>query len=964
MKSKKLLLAGMTTAFVLSSSVAAFAALPNGSIVLGNKAYDGDALVNVALFNEISQAYKDADYTFNYKGYTGQWVNDLNEAINASSIPAVTLKKGDGTTESYAAGDGDVVTDPTQEELKVESVSAINAAEIQVVFGTKVNKTSAETALNYTATLPGALALGTPKLQDDGKTVIIPITGGTLAVGSSYKVNVKNVLDTNYNKIAEFTDTLKLFSDITGPSVVKAELTSANKVRVWFNEPVAATFTVKIDGQSVVGALTASTTAGKYYVDTPVVSGALLAPGTHTVTLYNVADIVSGTPNTQSVLTTTYTATADTTAPSVTSIEADTANTFYVTFSEPIASVADANLVIKKGNFTFPAARVAETQDLVADPTGATWLITLTAADTDNPLFATGENSVNLSVKVTGYKDASNLLGADYNGSVTLSKDLTGPTIESPVLNTVNAGAKTITLQFNEDIDAAVTAGLITVKKDGITIPVAEAVRSGTDKVVITLDPDHTVTPGTYTVELAAGAVKDLSLNNNAAITTTAEYTGAATALVIAADNDGIVGNQSIGINSAEPNVLTINFGEDMEDSAAVLANYKLDGNAFPAGTTIGFYGNKQTVKITLPAAYFPANTTGLVKIDPTVKSKAGKIVAASVNPTVAVEAMITNFTDNVKPTLDDAKLFVSSSTATTTDKIKLYFSEDLNTVLGAVDLNKDFKVTVNGVEQTVTVVDTVPGDDVLMLQTGAVFNVSQPVVVTVSGVDTINTSVDVKDIAGNKLTTGTTLNVTAKEVDSITAGDSASVAADKAALNLTYSGTGNLVLPATGANGSTITWNSNTPAIINNAGVVTRSTADNTDDVVVMTATITKGSVTDTKTFNITVPEGLVPTVASAASNSTTTVELTLDEALAGTTADPAAFTVVKDPAGTPSNLTVSSVAVSGTTVTITLDAGTPIANGDVIEVTYAATGTTDLQDAKGNVVANFAGQSVTNNN
>ncbi|MFZ0731286.1 MAG: immunoglobulin-like domain-containing protein [Candidatus Sulfotelmatobacter sp.] len=88
---------------------------------------------------------------------------------------------------------------------------------------------------------------------------------------------------------------------------------------------------------------------------------------------------------------------------------------------------------------------------------------------------------------------------------------------------------------------------------------------------------------------------------------------------------------------------------------------------------------------------------------------------------------------------------------------------------------------------------------------------------------------------------------------------DLAAVEADKAALAIGYgpgdSGshvTGNIVLPTSGVNGSTITWASSDPAIISISGGVTIPT-DN-DASVTMTATITKGLASDTANFPLTV--------------------------------------------------------------------------------------------------------------
>jgi len=91
-------------------------------------------------------------------------------------------------------------------------------------------------------------------------------------------------------------------------------------------------------------------------------------------------------------------------------------------------------------------------------------------------------------------------------------------------------------------------------------------------------------------------------------------------------------------------------------------------------------------------------------------------------------------------------------------------------------------------------------------------------------------------------------------------------VAADKAALtadaikgensdlaNITVALTN--PLPSTGANGSTITWTSDTPAVVSDDGqtVVTPNYGAG-NATVVLTATITKGTVTDSKAFTLTV--------------------------------------------------------------------------------------------------------------
>lgn len=68
------------------------------------------------------------------------------------------------------------------------------------------------------------------------------------------------------------------------------------------------------------------------------------------------------------------------------------------------------------------------------------------------------------------------------------------------------------------------------------------------------------------------------------------------------------------------------------------------------------------------------------------------------------------------------------------------------------------------------------------------------------------------------------------------------------------YTVDANLQLPATGENGSNITWASDNTDIITNDGKVTRPAAGSPNAKVKLTATVTKGSAKDTREFDVTV--------------------------------------------------------------------------------------------------------------
>lgn len=91
--------------------------------------------------------------------------------------------------------------------------------------------------------------------------------------------------------------------------------------------------------------------------------------------------------------------------------------------------------------------------------------------------------------------------------------------------------------------------------------------------------------------------------------------------------------------------------------------------------------------------------------------------------------------------------------------------------------------------------------------------------------------------------------------------------------------------LPSSGANGSIITWVSSNPAVVANDGqVVNRPAYEYGNATVVMTATITKGSASDTKSFTLTITKsaavyGAAAAVLSAVGNGASSVAISMNQ-------------------------------------------------------------------------------------
>jgi beta-xylosidase len=97
---------------------------------------------------------------------------------------------------------------------------------------------------------------------------------------------------------------------------------------------------------------------------------------------------------------------------------------------------------------------------------------------------------------------------------------------------------------------------------------------------------------------------------------------------------------------------------------------------------------------------------------------------------------------------------------------------------------------------------------------------------------------------------------LSAQEVAALHPSDATKLARDAAALSLgdLSAVTGNVTLPATAVNGSSIKWASSAPGTISAAGVVTRPASGQPNATVTLTATLTRGGETATRTFDATV--------------------------------------------------------------------------------------------------------------
>lgn len=640
-------------------------------------------------------------------------------------------------------------------DLAVESVSAINATQVEVKFAVKVDKDVAEDETNYEI---GDTTASTAELADDGQTVTLNF--GSSIEGYDQTVEISPITTAaDQTKETEKYVGLLNYKDTVKPTVstvtAKTGTATVGSVTVKFSEPVAPGATFKVNGNTVAAGNVSALSSN----DTEVtLSGLALEPSsTNTLEVIALTDKAIE-PNITVSQKVSFVAEADTDAPQAT-VEIVSDKFIDLTFNKEVdpATVTNGSVTLAGEDGTPVTLNPA---DVAVHPedNGSNTKFRVTLPD-----LYTSKDSRTLTLTLTN--TITDTLGNKLDPvaqTLAVSKDKVKPTVTTTQFVKDKDGYVTkIILNYSEELAAGTPSlsGVQVVDSEGRenTSVLASAsvspVSAGDKKVEINVPAANKVETGSFNISLPKEFVTDNShgANKSAAQTVSVTFGSEANAFVIP------VGNIS---SNPVTNVITVNFGEPVKGgnvagSATDRTNYKLDGNVLPEGTKIVLNPAGTEATITLPES-----DSVKVSGDTPFAIEGVQNTKGVTNTTVATTV---GLTDNTSPVLN-AITFDTYDAATDTSTFTLEFDEAMATHATPADATGEFTLKVDGQDvslagaSTITVENVTGFDNKYTLTiVGVEIDTVKPVTITTKAKSTPV----VKDVAGNDKKDNVSITVT-----------------------------------------------------------------------------------------------------------------------------------------------------------------------------------------------------------
>lgn len=683
-----------------------------GVVALGGEAVVSDNLVkevtNIA--NE-SPEYVAADKAV--KAYEDAKITTAEEitaakALKAPAVKAVEAVKDqaqkDALNARIAAKDKAIEEAEAKLKLNVESVSAINAKEIQVKFNKPIDKNTViddklttnkldDKLKADTIYIDGTAVTWAASLSEDGRILTMQ-PDGIVTSGTNHKVEINKedsanfVKDLKGEKADAYLGTVQIV-DKTRATLDKFEKINPDIVRVYFSEPVqnpagdlTATYA---DGTSAaITAKPAATDAmAVNYVDLDISAA---KPGEEaTVTFKGIKDYAN---NVSTPISVKVKKDVDEVKPVIQSVKATSVSSFEIKASEAIKTV-DVTKIKVNGTALADGTSTGEGKAVVDTKDNTKIVVTLGDAQSGSVPVEIGADALEDFASTPNKNDV-------YKTILSFNADKTAPQVTSTkVINKDNNNY--LVVNFDEEIKLAPSDLTFKyVDKMGVTqektVPAANVNVDGTTKKAIEIKLVDNATPAAalpsnveYTVEIPGGYVKDNF--GNSFVKKNIVFT-----LGTVSNKLELVSGTPIVEKAGKPGVIEVKFAKAVNiDSATNVANYivedaqvekvKLVENDESTGAKVEVYLKDNTVEL-----------SGNYNV--TVKGVKGYKENVTEMDSVTKNILLN---ENVRPTVKEVSIdkFDSATSSTT---LTITFTEAVKNADG--DAN-DYSIFIDGKELT-----------------------------------------------------------------------------------------------------------------------------------------------------------------------------------------------------------------------------------------------------------------------
>lgn len=614
----------------------------------------------------------------------------------------------------------------------VKSVKSINATQVEVEFGMKVDElTATGTPGNYTftaldgQTTPATVGIAA-ELKADGKTVLLTVDQ---PLDMRYQVKTTGILaEDGITPIANYNEVVKFIADTTAPTVTTVERISTNKMKIKFSEPVqAGTITeMYADGSPVSPALALTLTGGETELEVDLSNAGIIMNKDIEVTLNGVRDMAGNLISPQPTKVTVVKEPLDGIEPTIATVTQTGAKKFTLNFNKKLdGTLASTDVTLTGGAMVQSIQKISASEYEVTVNNNLNGLQTVTVA-------------AGKAIDLSGQTNT-----APLTKLVTFVQDLVAPQATSQIIEVNNK--EYLEMTFDKNIDL-VGDTMVTIAGSKVKNFVTSAVPA-TNVLPIYANPNN------KKVILLPLTHVNLAEENAAYTVTIVNKTANVNGVQSESGVDMVTANASFtrGVDGTAPNTdkvtavtvaqgstpdevdvtFTIPTGASLDGATATdLANYSI------AGATI------QTINLAAASGTSQIATLKLLKNSNTftgVRNINVANVKVAGSTTVMNPVAITNVSllENVMPTVTKAEVL----TATT---IELTFSENV-----ALTGTTNFDVFLGGSTTAETGVSTVAGTTTNMK---TVITLTTPL----TGTDPIlvkpSSTIDVKDAAGNLL--------------------------------------------------------------------------------------------------------------------------------------------------------------------------------------------------------------------